>query len=414
MVRKNLHVAFSFFSLVVFIFVVFAWFVSVTAHTRQEFSPDEVLVKFKKEILPEQRMRIHQKMGTKLKEKIADLDIEVVKVEKNKVPEFVAKFQSQPEVEFAEPNYKATVLEITNDPGIIETKQWGMYKVKAADTEGSAWNYSKSDSSIKIAILDTGIDQNHEDLTGKIVNNQNCTDSPTVDDLYGHGTHVAGIAAASTNNGVGVAGLGYNALLMNVKVLGDDGSGYYSWIANCLKWAADNGARVVNMSLGAPFKSSTLENAVNYAWSKGVVLTAAAGNSGNSSPTYPAYYKNVIAVAAVNVSDEKPSWSSFGGWVDVAAPGVDIYSTFPNHSNIIGKLNYDYASGTSMATPHVAGLAALVWSSSYGGNSGSVRKQIEATADKIVGTGKFWTYGRINALKAVTIQGIYTSKNKSR
>lgn len=411
---------FSFFVRIFFVFllvVLLPFFVlnKPSAQSPKDFAPDEILVKFKEGTPKEIKEKVHRGFNSQTKEKIEKLDIEVVKVPKDRVEEFVAKFKGKAEVEYAEPNYVATTLELTNDSGIVENKQWGMYKVRAADSGPSAWNTSKSNSSVKVAILDTGIDQDHEDLAGKIVANQNCTDSSTADDLYGHGTHVAGIAAAATNNNKGVAGLGYNASLMNVKVLGDNGSGYYSWIANCLVWAANpnqGGAKVVNMSLGGPFSSKTLEAAVNYAWSEGVVIVAAAGNSGSSSRTYPAYYSNVIAVAATDVNDKKASWSSFGKWVDVAAPGVDIYSTFPNHTNTIGKNNYGYGSGTSMATPHVAGLSALVWATSYAGNNADVRRQIEATADKIAGTGKYWIYGRINALSAVTTSGTYSNKSK--
>ncbi len=360
----------------------------------------------------EERLKFHRLVGVTQIESIERVGIDILKVEKGSVEKKIDELSRDPRVVFAEPDYIASVLELSNDPGIVNNLQWGMYKVKAAGSGNSAWNYSKGDG-VKVAILDTGIDQDHEDLSGKIQNNKNCTDSPTVDDLYGHGTHVAGIVAASTNNSLGVAGLGYNAALINVKVLDDSGSGYYSWITNCITWAADNGARVINMSLGGPSKSKTLENAINYAWNKGVVIVAAAGNSGNSSPTYPAYYTRVIAVAATDSNDNKASWSSYGRWVDVAAPGVSIYSTFPNHRYTINKsLGYDYASGTSMATPHVAGLAALVWATPYGTSNSSVRKQIEATADKISGTGKYWAYGRINALAAVG--GVISSGSQTK
>jgi hypothetical protein len=233
------------------------------------------------------------------------------------------------------------------------------------------------------------------------VANKNFTTSSTVDDLYGHGTHCAGIAAATTNNSIGVAGVGFNTSLMNVKVLGDNGSGQYSWIANGITWAADNGAKVISLSLGGSSGSYTLQNAVNYAWNKGVVVVAAAGNNGNTASVYPAYYSNCIAVAATDQNDAKASFSTYGSWVDVAAPGVSIYSTLPNHSNSIGTTNYGSLSGTSMSTPHVAGLAALVWATSYGTSNTSVRSRIESTADAISGTGTYWKYGRINANKAV-------------
>jgi hypothetical protein len=146
-----------------------------------------------------------------------------------------------------------------------------------------------------------------------------------------------------------------------------------------------------------------LQNAVNYAWNKGVVVVAAAGNNGNTARVYPAYYANCIAVAATDQNDAKASFSTYGSWVDVAAPGVSIYSTLPNHTNSIGTMNYRYLSGTSMATPHVAGLAGLLWATSYGTSNTSVRSRIESTADAIAGTGTYWQYGRINAYKAVTV-----------
>src|SRR3989344_3023584 len=340
------------------------------------------------------------KYNARLAARINKLNVLVLNVPQFQEDAIISAFSKIPNVEFAEPDFVATALTTTNDPSL--SLQWGMFKIQAADNSTSAWDIVTGDSSVKIAILDTGIDQNHEDLAAKIVANQNFTTSPTVDDKYGHGTHVGGIAAAITDNGTGVAGLGYNSSLINVKVLDDNGSGYYSWIANGIIWATDNGAKVINMSLGGSSGSSTLQSAVNYAVANGVVVVAAAGNSGNSSPTYPAYYPGVIAVAATDSADAKASWSSYGSWVDVAAPGVNIYSTFPNHPYKINKsLNYDYGSGTSMATPHVAGLAGLVWATGTCSTNSCVRAQIENNADPISGTGSYWIYGRINAYKAV-------------
>jgi thermitase len=304
-------------------------------------------------------------------------------------------YRGEKAVLFAEPDFIAKAIGTPNDPSF--GNQWGMTKIQAPQ----AWDITTGQPSIKIAILDTGVDQDHEDLAGKIVANKNYTTSGTVDDRYGHGTHVAGIAAAATNNGIGVAGVGYNSTIMNVKVLDDTGSGYYSWVASGITWAADNGAKVINMSLGGSSSSSTLESAVNYAWGKGVVIVAAAGNSGNTARLYPGYYTNVIAVGATDSNDAKASFSTYGSWVDVAAPGVNIFSTLPNHANQIGSQNYDYLSGTSMATPYVAGLAGLVWATSCGTSNTNVRNRIQSTADPITGTGTYWQYGRINAYKAV-------------
>ena len=175
-------------------------------------------------------------------------------------------------------------------------------------------------------------------------------------------------------------------------------------------WAADNGASVISMSLGGSSKSRTLENAVNYAWNKNAVLVAAAGNSNNPSKTYPGAYTNVIAVTATDANDRKASFSSYGSWVDVAAPGVEVFSTFPNHPFVLENpannrdQNYGYGSGTSMSTPVVAGVVGLVWSTPLAGNNNAkVRAQVEKTANPVSGTGTYWRWGRVNAHTAVTV-----------
>jgi thermitase len=361
----------------------------------QDFAQDRILVKFKEGTDESSKQEIHHRQGDSVEGDIAQISVRVVKIPAGKMQEKLLAYRGEKVVQFAEPDYVATAILTSNDTYF--GNQWGMTKIQAPQ----AWDITTGQSSIKIAILDTGADQNHEDFSGKIVANKNLTTSGTVDDLYGHGTHVAGIAAAATNNGIGVAGVGYNSSIMNVKVLADTGSGYYSWIASGITWAADNGAKVISMSLGGSSPSSTLESAINYAWSKGVVIVAAAGNNGTSGAVYPAYYTNVIAVAATDSNDVKASWSSYGSWVDVAAPGVSIFSTLPNHINQMGTQNYGNLSGTSMATPYVAGLAGLVWATPYGTSNTNVRNRIQSTADPVTGTGTYWQYGRINAYKAV-------------
>jgi thermitase len=358
------------------------------------FATDQILVKFKGETDEATQGEIHRKYGGAVVAEIKQLGVKVIKVSAGNVPDKVNGYRGEKAVVFAEPDYIAEAIGVPNDPYF--SNQWGLSKVQAP----LAWGITTGSASIKIAILDTGVDQNHVDLT-KIVANKNFTSSATVDDRYGHGTHVAGIAAAATNNGIGIAGRGYDSVIMNGKVLGDTGSGQYSWIANGITWATDNGAKVINMSLGGSSSSTTLEDAINYAWSKGVVVVAAAGNSGTNAPSYPAAYTNCIAVGATEQNDAKASFSNYGSWVDVAAPGVSIYSTLPNHSNKMGGTNYGSLSGTSMASPFVAGLAGLVWSTSYGTTNGNVRDRIQTTADQ---TGIMWSsYGikRINAYNAV-------------
>ena len=359
----------------------------------QAHAPDQILVKFQSGTPENAKADVHKRHGGRVVDVIPGIDVQVVRIPENKVEEKVKGYRQEASVEFAEPDFVAEAIFTPTDPYF--GKQWGMAKIEAP----AAWDVTQGSSAVKIAILDTGIDQNHEDLVGKIVVNKNFTLSQTVDDKYGHGTHVAGVAAASTNNAKGVAGVGFNSSLMNGKVLGDTGTGYYSWIASGIIWAADNGARVINMSLGGTSASSTLESAVNYAWAKGVVLVAAAGNSNTSAPLYPAYYTNCIAVAATDKNDAKASFSNYGAWVDIAAPGVDIFSTMPNHKNRIGILNYGSLSGTSMSTPHVAGTAALVFAVKPDWTNAEVRTRLEESVDPT--TGFTTSIGRVNAYKAV-------------
>ena len=391
----------------------------VSAQVKEDFVKGEVLVKFKATINTNNAAEIHKKVGARVKETISGIDVVLVETGTKSVGDTVSAYAKFGGVEFAEPNFIATAL--TNDE--YYTNQWALNNTGQetcntkrdicttgttdADIDAQeAWGISTGSAQIKIAILDSGIDQDHPDLAEKIIGNIDFSGSGSVDDFYGHGTHVAGIASALTDNSTGVAGVGFNTSLLNVKVLGNSGSGSYSAIANGIDWAVQNGAKVINMSLGSPQKSSTLELAVNYAWENGVVVVAAAGNSNNPSRTYPAYYENCIAVAATDNNDVRASFSSYGSWVDVAAPGVNIYSTFPNHPFYLqteyGRSNnYDFGNGASMSVPHVSGIAALVWANEPGLDNISVRSKIEQTSDRVSGTGTYWIWGRVNACNAV-------------
>ena len=381
--------------------------------------PGQVLVKFKAGINQNVIDAETRRHGAKVVEKVAALGVLVLGVPESAEDRVITALSKNANVEYAEPNFLAFATFTPNDP-YFAPNQWGLEntgqtikdQVGTVDADIDAplaWDTTQGNigvgttGGVKIAILDTGIDQNHEDLSAKIVLQANFTTSETLDDLYGHGTHVGGIAAAVTNNNLGVSGGCPNCVLLNGKVLRDDGAGAYSWIANGIIWSADNGAKVINLSLGGTSPSRTLENAVNYAWNRGSVIVAAAGNCGCQSKLYPAAYPKTIAVAATNNQDQKASFSSYGAkWVDVAAPGQNIFSTFPNHPYTINKsLNYDFGSGTSMATPMVSGTTALIWSTSYGTTAQSVRTRLESTTDKIPGTGTFWSSGRINAGNAV-------------
>lgn len=380
--------------------------------------PGQILVKFKQGTSQQEIDTQINSHRARILKRIDKLNVLALKVPEAVQDTIVSALLKNPNVEFAEPDYYAQALSAPNDT--FFDRQWGLENIgqtingvvgkEDADIDApTAWDTTQN--GVKVAILDVGINESHPDLAGKVVDRKDFTNSASgTNDVYGHGTHVAGIVAAMTNNSDGVAGVCPGCQLLNGKVLDDSGSGAYSWVANGIIWAADNGAKVINLSLGGPASSTTLENAVNYAWNKGVVIVAAAGNSNNSSKTYPAAYINSMAVAATDNQDNRAYFSSYGSsWVDVAAPGVYVFSTWKDATSsanpqpeCYGTVCYKYASGTSMSTPMVAGVAGLVWKSNYNQSASSVRTRIELTADKISGTGTYWSAGRVNAALAVS------------
>jgi thermitase len=262
-------------------------------------------------------------------------------------------------------------------------ERWGISKIEAP----RAWQVTPGDPSIIVAVLDTGIDKDNLDLADKIVADVNLTDSPTSDDLYGHGTHMAGTIAA----------IAPECRLMNVKVADDAGRCEESVVARGIIWAVDHGAKVINISLSMK-ASPELAEAVNYAWSQGAILIAAAGNKGGTEASYPAYYVNCVAVAGTNENDSLALLSSYGDWVDVAAPGFNIYSELPGNQ-------YGYKTGTSSAGAHVSGVAALVFSiaeddNGNGNVNDEVRWAIESSCTPIDADGV--GQGLVNAFQAVT------------
>lgn len=353
---------------------------------------ERVIVKFRSLVPRVVRQRLAESHGGVLSERLRLPETQIMIVPKERSSELISRLQRNWLVEYVEPDYIALATELPDDPYFSD--QWGLNTIEGQ----GAWDVTHGANDVDIAIIDTGIDGNHPDLGSKVVASVNCiidSSCPSVSavDENGHGSHVAGIASAVTNNSVGVAGTSWEGRLISVKVLDDEGSGYYSWVANGIYWATDNGAEVINLSLGGRSSSTTLKNAINYAWDNGVVVVAAAGNNGSKRSFYPASYRKVIAVAATDKNDQKAYFSNYGRWVDVAAPGVSILSTY--------KGNYSYSSGTSMAAPYVSGLAALLIGQHPTWNNGQIRNQIESTSDNISGTGFYWTHGRINACRAV-------------
>ena len=266
---------------------------------------------------------------------------------------------------------------------------WGIARIGA----DKVWDKSTGDG-VKVAVIDTGVDLLHTDLSGNItagydfVNN----DNSAMDD-NGHGTHVAGIIA-SVQNGLGVIGGANKADIMPVKVLNNQGYGYLSDVAKGIYYAADNGARVINLSLGAPTDSLTLKAAVDYAVRKGVFIAAAAGNDGGQPCSYPAAYASVVCVVATDSYNKLASFSNVGG--ELAAPGVYNYSTY------VGNL-YKYMSGTSMSTPHVAASAAVVMSFCGDCTTTKVKDILHTTAVDLgaVGQDSIFGYGLVDLVAAI-------------
>nr|WP_058301211.1 S8 family peptidase [Gorillibacterium timonense] len=314
------------------------------------------------------------------------LGYDIIEV-KGSLTKALDRYKKQAGVEYVEPNYYRHASYSPNDP--LYRQQYGPQAIQAP----TAWNRTVGKKKIIIAILDTGVQRNHPDLKSKLLAGYNFVSNTTnADDDNGHGTHVAGIAAAATNNRVGIAGMAPNCRILPVKVLNAAGTGTTHHIVQGIHYAVDRGARVINMSFTGPIRSKLEADAIRYARKKGVVLIGAAGNDGNTVLCYPAAFPEVIAVAALDRNSRKATFSNYGKWVSVAAPGVEILSTYTSGS-------YRMLSGTSMAAPHVSGVAGLL--ASQGLSRSSIRTRIQGTADRITGSGSSWKYGRVNAGKAV-------------
>ncbi|MEW6554076.1 MAG: S8 family peptidase [Actinomycetota bacterium] len=295
-----------------------------------------------------------------------------------------------PFTSFVEEDHVTRASYTPNDPSYPE--QWHLPSISAPQ----AWDATIGSTDVTIAIIDTGVDYNHQDLKDKCVAGYNYVDrnSDPMDD-HGHGTHVAGIAAALGNNSTGVAGVDWKARIMPIKALDSRGSGYVSDVATSIRYAADHGAEVINMSLGTSEYSYTLEEAVNYAHNKGVIVVAASGNE-SSSVSYPAACNHVIAVGALESNDSLAYFSNRGQEQDLTAPGVSILSTLPG--------SYGKMSGTSMASPVVAGCASLVLAAHPGYSPNQVEQALKDTATDLGASGfdNNYGYGKVNVYAAVS------------
>ncbi|SEQ65124.1 thermitase [Virgibacillus subterraneus] len=349
----------------------------------------EVIVKFKTGVTEKEQKRSLKGMKAEVKPDEDAVKSPFKVLEVRNVEAVVKALNKNPNVEYAEPNYKMSATWDPNDTYANPSYQYGIFNTYTNDS----WDVIRGNSGQEVAILDTGVDYRHEDLNSKTILGYDFVQNDYKPmDRNGHGTHVAGTAAAETNNGIGIAGMAPNTSILAVRVLDARGSGSLADIADGIIYAADYGAEVINLSLGCDCDTQTLENAVNYAWNNGALIVAAAGNDGVSTTFEPASYENVIAVGAVDSNNQIANFSNYGEWVDVMAPGVDIASTYLRD-------DYVYMSGTSMASPHVAGLAGLL--AGQGRDNDQIRAAIENTADNINGAGYYFEDGLINSYDAV-------------
>jgi thermitase len=339
-----------------------------------------------------------------------------------------SRLAADPNVRYVEPDQvRRAVIDAPNDAHFAE-HQWALQTVEALKAWGllpgryltaAAGNSRR----LKVAVIDTGIDCTHPDFMnaggsstnsasgGQILFQGSRALIPTTvsapacewQDDFGHGTHVAGIIAAAANNGTGIAGLGYPVQLLIYKVLDKKGNGYDSNISQAIVDAADAGAAVISLSLGEAGYSQTLQDAVNYAWRRNALVVAAAGNDGKDEPFFPAGANHVLAVAATDSTGARAGFSNYGNDVGIAAPGVRIASTMPTYSVPMGPSNYAYASGTSMAAPHVSAVAGLLAMETPGLAPEAIALRIQQSANTAgAGWDEYLGYGVMDAWRALS------------
>lgn len=354
----------------------------------------------------------------------------------------IERLKTDPNIEYAEPNYLYWTELTPNDP--LLSQQWSISKIQAID----GWDIETGSSEVVIAVVDTGLDYNHEDLQNKIWLNEkeipgnnidddgngyiddlqgwdfvnvssdfcapgeDCVDEDNdPSDFLGHGTHVAGITAASSNNGKGIAGICWHCQVMNLRVgwKTPDGNGGVDMEAavKALTYAADNGANVINMSFGGPEFSAIFNDVLRYTYNKDVILITSAGNDGSQSSNFPASSQYVLSVAATDNSDQKAAFSNYGNNIDLAAPGVNILSLRAAGSDMYGDGQhivddkYYLASGTSMSAPIVAGVFGLVKSLHSDWKPQEIEKIVRLITDSPASDFQIG-YGRVNLYKTVT------------
>jgi hypothetical protein len=364
---------------------------SAWAGNGHTFVPGELLVQVKAGVSKGKIADLLSTHGADTVEEIKNLKIRRIKVPVHALERIKEALAKNPNICFVENNGIAQAGFEPNDDQY--PSQWHLPKISAPE----GWDMNTGAETVPIAIIDSGIDPTHPDLMDKLIEGYNFLENNTdTHDVRGHGTAVAGAAAAMTHNSIGVAGVAWDSPVMPLVVLNaEDWASYYD-IARAITFAADNGVRIINISIGGSSSSSTLQNAVNYAWNKGAVVFACAQNYSTSTPYYPAACDNVVAVSATTSSDTWASFSNYGDWVDISAPGTSILTT--NQGGGYGSWN-----GTSFSSPIVAGVAALMLSANPSLTNAQIVDLLTRTADDLGASGHdpYFGYGRVNAYQSL-------------
>ncbi|MCX6844981.1 MAG: S8 family peptidase [Verrucomicrobia bacterium] len=332
--------------------------------------------------------------GATQRGEIRGLNARVVRAPKASAELLKGELERDANIEYVEPDFIAQALGTSNDPYFLQGSQWHLSKIQAP----AAWDITTGSSSQIVAIIDSGVRASHPDLVGKVlVGYDFVANDNDANDENGHGTAVAGTVSPGSNNQIGVCGVAWSNPILPVRVLDANGSGTYSAMANGIIYAADRGAKVINLSLGGTSSSRTLQDAINYAWNKQCVIVAAAGNNGSNIAFYPAACSNVVAVSATDATDTRPTWSNFGSYVDVSAPGVDILSVY-------GSDQYAAWNGTSFSSPVTSGVVALMAAANSTLTNTQLVDLLIKNSDDIgaLGYDVYYGNGRVNANRAVT------------
>ncbi|MBM3266190.1 MAG: peptidase S8 [Candidatus Sericytochromatia bacterium] len=382
--------------------------------------PGQIMVKMKPGLNTSSLISAQSQLGLKAlptNASIAKLGWKVMAYDAGKIgaQSLLTTLSQNPGVAAVEPRYTLQLPKMQLQPqGDVQPVSYNdpmakdQYALVKGDT-ARAHAITMGSAKTILSIVDTGVDWDHPDFQDAdkksrvakgrdhVANNDNPRDG------HGHGTHCAGSAAASVNNGEGVVGVAANVTILAEKVLSDYGSGSYDSVAGGIVHAADMGAKVISMSLGGSSTAKVLEDAVAYAISKDALLVAAMGNDGREKKSYPAALPGVMAVGSTDSADRRSSFSNMGSHISVGAPGSAILSTLPTFKNQIGKTDYGTLSGTSMATPFVAGIAALVRDLHPDWDYKAVQAKVEKAAEDLgtAGFDKEFGHGRVNAYRAL-------------